>query len=184
MTEDPNVEAPVDLKEWLVQRQEIVTERWFMEVLPLEADRESPKHALLLYIVQTITLLLSHALVNGRGSEAGLWEQACDLYGALALQRSLASGEVVEEIQRLRSVVLRLLLESPPACGLSRTLQKDVLALNRLLDVAVVRATVAYTDDLFFAHLQGSGVPEGMTQDVEDEMRGRLDSLRRRMDWS
>ena len=44
-------------------------------------------------------------------------------------------------------------------------------------DQAVVAASVAYVDDLFFAHLQGSGVPEGVTQELEEETRAQLEFL-------
>lgn len=181
MTFEPEAEIPVELKAWLIERRDEIARRWSSEILPLDADRTDPKHELLIYFHETMVLLLPHCVGNGRNRDNGLWEQASHLYGALAVHRSLAAGEVVEELQRLRTVLLRLLFESPPGDGLSKPLQRELLSLNRILDAAVVSASVAYTDDLFFAHLQGSGVSEEVTQ-VEEEMRARLDSFRRRMD--
>jgi hypothetical protein len=165
----------------LVERKDLIVRKWFSEIRPPEAEQDGPRRDLLVYFLETLVLILPHCIGNGRDREAGLWEQASHLYGALALQRSLAAGEVVEELQRLRSVLLRLLLESPPWTGLSKESLKDLHALNRSLDAAVVSACVAYTDDLFFAHLQGSGVPEDITTEVQEEMRTRLDSFRRRV---
>ncbi len=125
--------------------------------------------------------LLSSSLSRGpEGAGEEVWQQATHLYGSLALRRGLAAGEVVEELQLLRGVILRLLLEAPPEDWGDRGFQRDLLALNKLLDLGVVRASVAYVDDLFFAHLQGSGVPEGVTAEVEEEMKQAVGGLSKR----
>jgi hypothetical protein len=110
-----------------------------------------------------------------------VWEQATHLFGSLALRRGLSAGEVVEELQLLRREILRLLLPEALAGGGEATPVRDVevLALNDLLDTGVVRASVAYIDELFFAHLQGSGVPEGVTQEAEEEIRSQLAGFRK-----
>jgi hypothetical protein len=106
-----------------------------------------------------------------------VWLEGAHLYGSLALRRGLAAGEVVEELGLLREEVLKLLLEDGPGWWEERVFQREVLALNRCLDQAVVAASVAYVDDLFFAHLQGSGVPEGVTDDVYEETMAQLNSF-------
>ena len=113
-----------------------------------------------------------------------IWQQATHLYGSFALQRGLAAGEVVEDLQLLREVILKLLLEGPLGELKDRDFQKDFLALNKVLDLGVVRASIAYVDDLFFAHLQGSGVFEGVTSEVEEEMYRQLDTFRRELGTS
>ena len=47
------------------------------------------------------------------------------------------------------------------------------------LNLGVVSASVAYVDDLFFAHLQNSGVPEGVTTEVEEEIGRQLNAFRK-----
>ena len=58
----------------------------------------------------------------------------------------------------------------------------DLLALNRVLDLCVSRASIAYVDDLFFAHLQGSGVPEGITPDLLEETDRQLQGFRKELE--
>ena len=84
---------------------------------------------------------------------------------------------MVEELGLLREVLLKLLLKAPPENWRNRGFQRDLLALNRILDQGVVQASVAYIDDLFFAHLQGSGIPEGVTTELEDETRKQFEAL-------
>jgi hypothetical protein len=122
----------------------------------------------------------------GEQRERGLevWQQATHLYGSLAVRRGLAAGEVVEELQLLRNVILRLfLVDAPPGSSSEPTVEfippLEFLALNRVLDVGVVRASIAYVDDLFFAHLQGSGVPGEITQELVEEMEHQLQGFRK-----
>jgi hypothetical protein len=98
------------------------------------------------------------------------------------LRRGLAAGEVVEELGLLREDILKLLLEEGAGEWEDPAFHRDLMALNRCLDQAVVAASVAYVDDLFFAHLQGSGVPESLTEEVAEETRAQLDSLREELD--
>jgi hypothetical protein len=106
-----------------------------------------------------------------------VWHQATHLYGAFALRRGLAAGEVVEELHILREVLFRLLLEGPPGDWGDGQFQRELIALNRVLDQGAVRASVAYVDDLFFAHLQDSGIPEGVTPELEEEIHLELEAF-------
>jgi hypothetical protein len=133
------------------------------------------------FFLDDLTSLLPLCLLNEREEGEEIWQLATHLYGTLALRRGLAAGEVVEELQLLREVILRLLLDSPPCDWGDRNFHRGFLALNRFLDLAVVGASVAYVDDLFFTHLQGSGVPDGMTAEVEEEMRVQLEAFRREL---
>jgi hypothetical protein len=95
----------------------------------------------------------------------------------------LAAGEVVEEFQLLRGVILRLYLldylprASQEGTGFSGS-PMEFLALNRVLDRGVSQASVSYVDDLFFAHLQGSGVAEGIDDALKDEILRQLEGFR------
>lgn len=171
----------MDLKSWLQDHNELITLRWRSEVRVREDKRGEEGDGILGLFLVSLGALLPCCLGETRDAGEEVWQQATQLYGSLALHRGLSAGEVVEELQLLRGVILRLLLESPPEDWRGRVPQRDLMVLNRILDQGVAQATVAYTDDLFFAHLQGSGVPEGITPDVVEEMERQLGAFRREL---
>ncbi len=171
----------MELKAWLENNENQIAERWFSEIKDHGGVHEAGAEEILQFFLDTLVAVIPFCLGNGRESGEEIWHQANDLYGALALRRGLSAGEVVEELQLLGRVILRFILEDLPPDGVGRSLQKEIMSLNKILDEGVVRANVAYVDDLFFAHLQGSGVPGGVTPEVEEEMRSRLMTFRKEL---
>jgi len=174
----------LELKLWLKDRDEQIARRWRAEIRVREDRRGDDGDGFLGLFLDNLISFLPPCLEDYRDAGEEVWQQATHLYGSLALLRGLAAGEVVEELQLLRGVILRLLLEAPPEVWKHRGFRRDLLALNEVLDLGVVRASVAYIDDLFFAHLQGSGVPEGVTADVEMEMGRQLETFRKELEES
>jgi hypothetical protein len=168
----------VELKGWLERRKGIIAHRWQAEIQIREGRRGDDGDGLLNSFLKHLVSFLPPCLGEHRQTGEEVWQIATHLYGSLALRRGLSAGEVVEELQLLREVVLRLLLESPPAGVQESTGSRDILFLNRVLDLGVVWASVAYVDDLFFAHLQESGIPGGVTPEVVAEIEGALESFR------
>ena len=84
-----------------------------------------------------------------------IWLRASELYGNHAAMRGLAAGEVVEEMQYLRELLIRHLA---PAIAALRPRQGMalLLRLNRLVDRGVAMAVVGYTDALVQSLLPGS----------------------------
>lgn len=84
-----------------------------------------------------------------------IWSQVTEHYGRLAAARGLAAGEVVEEMQYLRELLIRHLA---PALAALRPRQGMalLLRLNRLVDRGVAMAVVGYTDALVQALLPGA----------------------------
>ena len=171
----------MELKAWLENSENQIAERWFSEIKGHGGVHEVGAEEILQFFLGTLVAVIPFCFGNGRASGEEIWHQANDLYGSLALRRGLSAGEVVEELQLLQRVILRFILEDLPPDGVGRRLQKEIMALNQTLDEGVVRANVAYVDDLFFAHLQGSGVPEGVTPEVEEEMRSRMMTFRKEL---
>ena len=169
---------PLELKSWLEKRREKIARRWRAEIRGREGRRGDDGDGFLGFFLENLVSFVPPCLSEHRDPGEEVWQQATHLYGSLGLRRGLAAGEVVEELQLLREVILRVLLEAPPGDWEDPGFQRDFLALNRVLDLGVVQASVAYVDDLFFAHLQGSGVPEGLTAEVEDEMDRQLEAFR------
>jgi hypothetical protein len=171
----------LELKLWLVENDERIARRWRAGIRAKEGRSVGDGDGFLGYFLDNLIAFLSPCLGDQREAGEGVWQQATHLYGSLALQRGLAAGEVVEELQLLRGVILKLLLEDPPEDWRHRGFQRDLLTLNDTLDLGVVRASIAYVDDLFFAHLQGSGVPDGVTSEVEAEMGLQLETFRKEL---
>ena len=83
-----------------------------------------------------------------------IWFQVTEQYGRHAAARGLAAGEVVEEMQYLRELLIRFLA---PAIAALRPRQGMalLLRLNRLVDRGVASAVVGYTDALVAGLLPG-----------------------------
>lgn len=82
-----------------------------------------------------------------RRETKAIWSRAAEEYGRHAAIRGLAAGEVVEEMQYLRELLIRFLA---PAIAALRPRQGMalLLRLNRLVDRGVAMAVVGYTDEL------------------------------------
>jgi hypothetical protein len=172
----------MQLNLWLRENRKRITDRWRARIRAREGRRGEDSDGFLGIFCETLVSFLPHCLGRDREEAEEAWDQASHLFGSFGLRRGLAAGEVVEDMELLREEILRLLMEAPPEDWSVRSFQLDVLALNQVLDAGVVRASVAYVDDLFFLHLQGSGVPEGPTTELEEEIRRQLESARRELE--
>ena len=76
-----------------------------------------------------------------------IWVRVTEEYGRHAVFRGLAAGEVVEELQYLRELLIRFLAPSIAALR-PRQGMALLLRLNRLVDKGVAMAVVGYTDAL------------------------------------
>lgn len=76
-----------------------------------------------------------------------IWAQVTEHYGRVGAARGLAAGEIVEEMQYLRELLIRFLA---PVLAAMRPRQGMalLLRLNRLVDQGVAMAVVGYTDAL------------------------------------
>ncbi len=105
-----------------------------------------------------------------------LWYSACEVYGQTAAARGLAAGEVVEEIQQLRELLIHLLSDTVAILP-ARQAMAAVLRLNRMLDRGLAHAVVGYTDALVETLLNRRGVPIVATEPEEDEVLQRVEQL-------
>jgi len=105
-----------------------------------------------------------------------LWFMVCEAYGQMAASRGLAAGEVVEELQQLRELLIRELSKTVGDLS-QRQAIAAVLRLNRTLDRGLAHAVVGYTDALVETLLNRRGVPIVASEPSEDENLKRLGSL-------
>lgn len=171
----------MDLKLWIEERIGLIARRWYSEIMVREDRREEGGDGLLDVFLHHLVSFLPPCLGEHRDPAEEVWQQATHLFGTLALRRGLAAGEVVEELQSLRGVILKTLFDTTSESDMQSVPYRDLLALNRILDLGVVQASIAYVDDLFFAHLQGSGVAEQVTPALVEEITRQLEACRREL---
>lgn len=111
-----------------------------------------------------------------RRQVAELWFDAWQFYGQTAATRGLAAGEVVEEVQHLRELLIHDLSEVIAALP-ARHSMATVLRLNRLVDRGIAHAVVGYTDALVQTLFAQHGVPVPTPEPAEDEILKRLDQF-------
>jgi hypothetical protein len=105
-----------------------------------------------------------------------VWYHVCEHYGRVASARGLAAGEVVEELQFLRELLIR---ELAPILVAMRARQgmAIMLRLNRVIDKGVAVAVVGYTDALVATLFSQNGVPLSSTEQDIGEVERQLDLL-------
>ncbi len=111
-----------------------------------------------------------------RRAAVELWLVASEGYGRTAAERGLAAGEVVEELQHLRELLIRHLSELIAALP-ARASMATVLRLNRILDAGLTHAVVGYTDTLVETLFAQRGVPVGASGPVENGIAQRLTNI-------
>lgn len=108
-----------------------------------------------------------------------IWAQVTEHYGRIAAVRGLAAGEVVEEMQYLREVLIRYLAPSIAAMR-PRQGMALLLRLNRLVDKGVAMAVVGYTDALVHTLLPGDEPGSNGAPSIDPaELQGQLDLIGR-----
>jgi len=106
----------------------------------------------------------------------GIWLDLCEHYGRIASVRGLAAGEVVDELQYLRELLIRHLA---PVLAAMRARQgmAIMLRLNRVIDKGVAVAVVGYTDALVATLFAQNGVPAAGSEYDATEVDRQLEAL-------
>ena len=105
-----------------------------------------------------------------------VWFHICEHYGRTAAARGLAAGEVVEELQFLRELLIRGLAPVLAAMR-ARQAMAIMLRLNRVLDKGVAVAVVGYTDALVATIFTQNGVPAQLTDHDPAEFDRQITAL-------
>ncbi len=129
----------------MTEQRDVMTNRWIAWIGDRIASTPSASveatHAEFHLILDTFAALIGPL----RREVRPLWNRITVGYGRHAATRGLAAGEVVEEMQYLRELLIRYLA---PALAALRPRQGMalLLRLNRLVDRGVAMAVVGYTD--------------------------------------
>src|SRR3954463_164572 len=105
-----------------------------------------------------------------------VWFHVCEHYGRIASARGLAAGEVVEELQFLRELLIRNLAPVLVAMR-ARQGMAIMLRLNRVIDKGIAVAVVGYTDALVATLFSQNGVPALDTEYDAGEVERQLDGI-------
>ena len=160
----------------LASKRDVVVSEWAEWIhRRLSSHARVPEQALERQLALQIDLLV---LLTGplRRLATEHWLTASEWYGRTAALRGLATGEVVEEFQYLRELLILHLSETitefPPRQSIA-----TVLRLNRYLDQGIAHAVVGYTDSLVETLLNRRGVPVSGDEDAEAEIAKRLEQF-------
>lgn len=170
---------PVELAAWVEMRLPRITQKWLREVQNRYDPGTRGINGLLEEFLGLLASFLPGMLGPYRDQVEPLWTRSSELFGAVAAKRGLAAGEVIEEFQVLREVVISLLFQDPPLDGRVPVSLREILRLNRAIDMGVTHASVGHTDALFFSLFEGSGIPDAPpTAELVEQLRGELGGIR------
>jgi len=169
--------SPAELGGWLETQRTGIGSRWMEEIRSRRGEEPADVESLLSLFVDLLVSFLSPGIGPWRDEVEPLMQQAAELYGSLAALRGQAAGESVEEMQLLRESVLRFLFRNPPDRKGGGVGFREMLRMNRLVDLAVTHASVGHTDALFFSLLHGTGVSDRPRAEALEEIREQLGHL-------
>jgi hypothetical protein len=126
--------------------------------------------------LRLIIELLGEMVGPVRRETKPVWYHACEHFGRLAATRGRAAGEVVDEMQFLRELLIRNL--APVLAGVrARQAMAIMLQLNRVLDKGIGVAVVGYTDALVATIFAQNGVPSAGTAVDAEEVTRQLEQI-------
>lgn len=167
--------APIELESWLRERAERLGEAWSEELRSRALGNGSLMEGVVHRFVRTLVDFLPWLLGPYRDQVRPLWVRASELFGTMAAKRGLAAGEVIEEFQYLRELVIRDLYRDPPLAGRVPLSLRDILRLNRAIDRGITHASVGHTDAMFFQFFEGGGQPQALaSEEVVREVDAQL----------
>jgi hypothetical protein len=162
-----------ELADWLQSRVLGLAEEWAAEIRVRGMGHATVVDEVVARQVLQLSSMMPWLLGRHATQLQPLWSRACELFGAVAARRGLAAGEVVEEFQILRVLIIRELYQDPLVGG-APTL-RDALRLNGIVDRGVTHASVGHTDAMFFQLLEASDAPVGLSADeIAHEAQAQL----------
>lgn len=168
----------VNLVDWLRERSPGVAERWAEGLLDGGGSWGGDAEKMLRPFCRGLVSFLPGMLTPLRPDIVPLWSECAELYGSVAARRGLSAGEVIEEFHQLREVILRMMFERPPTGSGGKLPFREVLLLNRALDIGTTQASVGHTDLMFFSLIHGSGGPPTLGSREVDEVCEQIRALR------
>lgn len=167
-----------DLVGWLHEHSPGVAERWAQGLAASGETWTGSDEPVLRPFCRALVSFLPGMITPVRTEIIPLWSACAELFGSVAARRGLSAGEVIEEFQMLREVILRVVFEAGPPESLPGLPFREVFLLNRAIDIGVTQSSVGHTDLLFFSLLHGSGAPEPLGPEERHEVLDQICELR------
>ena len=173
--------APGDLARWIEERSDALSERWAAAIRSEGSGSGVPVDQVVEEFTTHLVRFLPWMLGPYREVVEPLWIRASELFGSVAARRGLAAGEVIEEFQILRELVIRDLYRDPPLGGRLPLSLREILRLNRGIDRGVTHASVGHTDAMFFQFFESDGAlsvsGENLLAEVREQVRVNSEEL-------
>lgn len=169
----PSQPTLVAVSRALAAQRDVLAGQWTRWILDRVGATPTVRPEMLERQVRLLIDLLIETAGPLRRQALELWLLASEGYGRTAAERGLAAGEVVEELQHLRELLIRHLSELIAALP-ARASMATVLRLNRILDSGITHAVVGYTDTLVETLFAQRGVPVGSSGPADAELSQRL----------
>ena len=169
---------PFDLAGWMHEHSPGLAERWAQGLAASGETWNDSSESMLRPFCRALVSFLPGMISPGRTDFLPLWSECAELFGSVAARRGLSAGEVIEEFQLLREVILRMVFEVSAPDALRGVPLREVLLLNRAIDIGVSQSSIGHTDLLFFSLLHGSGAPEPLGPEELSEVLDQIGQLR------
>jgi len=111
-----------------------------------------------------------------RGEAKTVWLRITEHYGRTAAARGLAAGEVVDELQQLRYLLIKHVGAGIAAMRPRRAVTV-FLRLNGIIDHGIATAVVGYTDALVASLLMTDRATQPLTEASADDIGRQIDAL-------
>lgn len=156
------------------ERAESLAERWTDAIRDQRSGPRGPMDRVIGDFTLRLVRFLPWMLGPYREMTEPLWIRASELFGSVAARRGLAAGEVIEEFQILRELVIRDLYRDPPLDGTLPLALREILRLNRGIDRGITHASVGHTDAMFFEFFETDREvdrnPDALAREVLDQL--------------
>lgn len=159
------------MAEWLRSRVLRLAEEWCEEIRVRGRGQATVVDDIVDRQLLQLTSMMPELLGRHAAQLQAHWTRACELFGTVAAKRGLAAGEVIEEFQVLRKLIIRDLYQDPLVGGAPSL--REALRLNGIIDSGVTYASVGHTDAMFFQLLEDADAPVGLSA---EQIAGEADS--------
>lgn len=155
-------------------RERMITE--WAEWLATRASSAGFPPALLERQLQLVVDGLIEMLGPLRREAKPVWEELMEHYGRTAAARGLAAGEVVEEIQRLRLLLIKYIGAFVAAMRPRRAVAVFV-RLNNIIDHGIAAAVVGYTDALVASLMMTDRQTQSLTEASAEDFSRQIEQM-------